>query len=85
MQRAYINDFKHTKDVFDPLSISGNHINVVKHQKILGLIISSDLQWNIHIAELIKKANKRMYFLVLLKRDGVPSSDIRNFFCTCIY
>ena len=31
-----------------------------------------------------KKANKRMYFLVLLKRAGVPSSDIRNFFCTCI-
>ena len=25
-----------------------------------------------------------MYFLVLLKRAGVPSSDIRNFFCTCI-
>ena len=25
-----------------------------------------------------------MYFLVSLKRAGVPSSDIRNFFCTCI-
>ena len=25
-----------------------------------------------------------MYFLVLLKHAGVPSSDIRNFFCTCI-
>ena len=25
-----------------------------------------------------------MYFLVLLKRAGVPSSDIRNFFSTCI-
>ena len=77
--KELIIDFKHTKHVFDPLSISGNHLNVVKHQKILGLIISSDLQWNIHIAESIKKANKRMYFLVLLKRAGVPSSDIRNF------
>ena len=25
-----------------------------------------------------------MYFLVLLKCAGVPSSNIRNFFCTCI-
>ena len=82
--KELIIDFNHTKHVFDPLSISGNHLNVVKHQKILGLIISSNLQWNVHIAESIKKANKRMYFLVLLKRAGVPSSDIRNFFCTCI-
>ena len=39
---------------------------------------------DIHIAESIKKANKQMYFLVLLKRAGVPPSDIQNFFCTCI-
>ena len=39
--------------------------------------MSSDLQWNIRIAESIKKANKRMYFFVLLKRAGVP--DIQNF------
>ena len=35
--KELIIDFKHTKHVCDPLSISGNH------QKILGLIISSDL------------------------------------------
>ena len=62
-----------------------NLLNVLKHQKILGLYISSDLQWNTHIVESIKKADKRMYFLVLLKLSGVPSSDIRNFFCTCIH
>ena len=25
-----------------------------------------------------------MYFLVLLRKDGVPSSDIVNFYCTCV-
>ena len=39
---------------------------------------------NVHIGEIIRKANKRMYFLILLKRSGVPTADIRNFFCTCI-
>ena len=32
----------------------------------------------------IKKANKRLYFLVLLKRAGVNPRDIINFYCTVI-
>ena len=76
--KELIIDFKYSKHVFDLLAINGNPLNVVKHQKILGLNISSDLQWNIRITETNKKANKRMYFLVLLKRSGVPP------FCTCI-
>ena len=32
----------------------------------------------------IKKANKRLYFIVLLKRANVPLSDIVNFYCTVI-
>ena len=31
-----------------------------------------------------KKANKRLYFIVLLKRANVPLSDIVNFYCTVI-
>ena len=37
-----------------------------------------------HIGEIIKKANKRMYFLVLLRKAGVPLLDIVNFYCTCV-
>ena len=36
------------------------------------------------VNQLIKKANKRMYFLVLLKRAKVPFLDTVNFYCTCI-
>lgn len=32
----------------------------------------------------IKKANKRLYFIVLLKRARVPLTDIVNFYCTTI-
>ena len=81
--KELIIDFNFTR-VVDPLTINGNLLNVLKHQKIIGLYTSSDLQLNIHIVESIKKADKRMYFLVLLKLSGVSSSDIRNFFCTCI-
>jgi hypothetical protein len=60
------------------------YVSVAKHIKISGLNLSNDLQWNVHIGEIIRKANKRMYFLILLKRSGVPTAEIRNFLCTCI-
>ena len=52
--------------------------------KVLGVIISSSLQWIDHVNEVIKKANKRLYFLILLKRANVPACDIVNFYCTVI-
>ena len=82
--KELIIDFKHSKHGFEPLTVNGNLLSVVKHVKILGLNLSNDLQWNVHIGQIIRKANKRMYFLILLKRSGVPTADIRNFFCTCI-
>ena len=37
-----------------------------------------------HINEIIKKANKRFYFIVLLERANVNAKDIVNFYCTVI-
>ena len=48
------------------------------------IIISSDLKWNNHVVDCIKKANKRIYFIVLLKRARVPCNDIVDFYCTTI-
>lgn len=52
--------------------------------KILGVTLSSDLTWNDHVNEAIRKANKRLYFLVLFKRAGVNPHDIINFYCTVV-
>ena len=52
--------------------------------KLLGLTISSNLTWNEHISEVIKKASKRLYFLVLLKRSRVPRHDMSTFYTVCI-
>ena len=49
---------------FPPVAIGGEHIKVVSDAKLLGLTISSDLTWNAHITEVIKKAAKRLYFLI---------------------
>ena len=71
--------------VMDPAIVVNNkELDIVDHAKILGLTISNDSRWNAHVSEWIEKANKRVYFLVLLKRAKVPVLDIVNFYCTCI-
>ena len=69
---------------YDSVVVNGNQLEVVTHARILGLTVSSDLKWNKHILNTIKKANKRFYFIVQLKRAKVPTADLLNFYCTCI-
>ena len=56
----------------------------VESARILGVTISCNLKWNNHVNDVIKGANKRLYFLVLLKRARVPAVDIIIFYCTTI-
>ena len=50
----------------------------------MGLNISSDLTWNIHINEILKKASTRLYFLVQLKRAKVTRTHLGLFYSRCI-
>ena len=59
-------------------------IDLVTSAKILGLNISNDLKWNCHIDSIIKKVKKRLYSLSQLKRSGLGTRELVQFFCTCI-
>lgn len=48
---------------FNPIVIDDKQIDVVSHAKILGVNISSDLKWNHHISEVVKKDRKRLFCL----------------------
>ena len=50
-------------------------IDIVNHARILGLI-TNDLKRNQHITNIIKKTNKRIFFIIQLKRAHVPDGDI---------
>ena len=69
---------------FYPIVIEGKELEVVGSVKLLGLNIASDLTWNSHILEVIKKASKRLYFLVQLKRARVPLQDLILFYTSCV-
>ena len=69
---------------FDPVVVNGMPIDLVTSAKILRLNISNDLKWNCHIESIIKKAKKHLYSLSQLKRSGLGTRELVQFFCTCI-
>ena len=71
-------------EALPPLTIDGCIISVVSHAKLLGLIISKDLEWVLHTDFICKKAAKHLYALGLLKRSSIPSSKLVRVLDTCI-
>ena len=67
---------------FPPVAIGEKCIKLVENAKLLGVTISGDLIWNALITEVTKKAAKRLYFLVQLKRAHVPQKDLCLFYIT---
>ena len=59
-------------------------IKTIQSTKLLGLTINDTLTWDEHIEELVKKASKKVYFLIRLKCAHVPTSDLVTNFCVCI-
>ena len=55
--------FRKTDPSFDPVVINNKSIELVESVKILGLNISNDLKWKIHISEIVRKVSSRLYFL----------------------
>ena len=50
--------------------MTNNTVVCATTYKLLGIIISNDLQWNKHIDYISKKASKRPYSLKILKKVG---------------
>jgi hypothetical protein len=67
-----------------PIMLGDAVIEQVKEAKILGVTIQSNLKWNSHVENIIKKANKRLYLLRLCKRSGVKSTDLIDIYTSLI-
>ena len=42
------------------ITIEGIPVEVVKHAKLIGVILSDDLTWNMHVDSIVKKAAKSL-------------------------
>ncbi len=67
------------------ITVAGNLVESVSCFKLLGVWITNDLLWNVHVDKVLKKANSRLYALRLLKRAGLlQPSDIIQIYCSFI-
>ena len=48
----------------------------VKSAKVLGIHLSTDLKWDLHIAHIVAKGSKRLYYLRLPKSAGVDQNSL---------
>ena len=72
-------DFSNTKkyrNCNSNITIDGVSIDRVHSAKILGVTISDDLTWNVHVDNIVCKARKRLYMLYQLKRAGIKQDDL---------
>ena len=76
--------FPKPQQEFEPILINGDALEIVDSVKLLGLNISSDLTWNIHINDILKKASNRLYFLLQLKRAKITRANLGLFYSSCI-
>ena len=60
----------------DPLVLCNQILAEVDVVKVLGVHISSDLKWNVHINNVIKRAAGRLFMLTTLKRFHLPLQDL---------
>ena len=68
----------------DQVKVDGKEVELVDSAKLLGVTISNNLTWNAHIKQVIKKARKRLYYLVQLKRARLPVEDLVLFYTSCV-
>ena len=61
--------FSKNPSVLNPLIVNGKEIETVDNVKLLGVTMSSDLTWNAHVEEVIKKAKKEIIFSSSVKKS----------------
>jgi len=75
-------DFARNPPTIQDIVINGQNIEQVKHSKLLGVTISDNLTWNLHVENITKKASQRLFFLRLLKRANVSIDKLVKVYCS---
>ena len=68
--------FAKNKPQLVPMVVKNQELECVEIAKLQGVTMSNNLTWNMHIDQIIKKASKRMYLLIQLKRANVARHEL---------
>ena len=61
-------DFSKEKREFPPVMIINVPVDCIKSVRIMGVSLQDNLKWNEHVTQIIKKAEKKLYMLRILKK-----------------
>ena len=76
--------FARNEPEFEPMCVNSQTLVTVNTEKFLGLNISSDWKWNVHVSELVRKISTRLYFLRQLKKSHVATRELILFYIMCL-
>ena len=79
-----INFMSNHNFVINPIILGNNVIERISTYKLIGVYISSDLKWDYHIDYIVKKANKRLFSLRILKQSGATPVALAKVFVTIV-
>jgi len=65
-----------SKNMPPSLTVSNNPVERVTCFKLLGINISNELRWDVHVDALCARVASRLYHLKLLKRSGLSTDDL---------
>lgn len=78
--KELIVDFRRRKSDLQPICINGEDVERVTSFKFLGAHIDADLQWSTNTTETVKKAQKRLHFLRILRRMNLKRELLTIFY-----
>ena len=82
--KEMIFDFRIKKDPILPLTIKNETVEIVKSYKYLGVTIDDKLEWTLHINNVHKKINQRLFFLRKLYSFKLNNRILQLFYKSCI-
>ena len=82
--KELILDFRRNRAPPAPLYINGEGVERVQSFKFLGVHISADLSWSVNTSALVKKAQQRLHFLRVLRREHLNTQLLVTFYRSTI-
>ncbi len=82
--KEIILDFRKHRADPAPLYINGDCVERVHSFKFLGTIILADLTWSANTTAVIKKAQQRLHFLRVLKKNNLKEKLLETFYRSAV-
>uniref|UniRef100_A0A3B5PZ90 Reverse transcriptase domain-containing protein n=1 Tax=Xiphophorus maculatus TaxID=8083 RepID=A0A3B5PZ90_XIPMA len=82
--KEMIVDFRKNRPSHAPLLINSSAVEVVSSTKFLGVHITNDLTWTVNTTSLVKRAQKRLYFLRRMRKAHLPPPILKTFYRSTI-